>query len=97
MSKHNIEIVGARFQFIVNNERIEIWYNETSKTILIFHGVTVYTSQKQTLSSKDAETIVWQYLESINVVKKKAVEESPAVLRSTRSRNVAAKINKRHW
>ncbi len=71
MSKHNIEIISSRFQFMVNNERIEVWYNEKSKTVLIFHGVTVYTSQKQTLSSKDAETIVWQYLESINIQAKK--------------------------
>ena len=71
MSKHNVVIVSSRFQFIVNGERIEVWYNEQSKTILIFHGVTVYTSQKQTLSSKDAETTVWQYLESINIQAKK--------------------------
>lgn len=72
MSKHTIEIISSRFQFMVNGERIEVWYNEKSKTVLIFHGVTVYTSQRQTLSSKDAETIVWQYLESINVAQKKS-------------------------
>lgn len=71
MSKHNVEATGAKFFFIVNNEKMEVHYNERSKTILIFHGITVYTSQKETLRVKDAETIVWQYLESLNIMAKK--------------------------
>lgn len=72
MSKHNVEMIAARFRFEVNNELLEVWYNETSKTIVVFRGVTVYTSQKRTLSSKDAETVVWQYLDSINYLQKKS-------------------------
>jgi len=67
MSKHNIEILRISFDFIVNNNPVSIVFTESSRTIVIFKGITVYTSQHYVKSIKDAEEMLYRYLESINI------------------------------
>jgi len=67
MSKHNIEIRRISFDFIVNNNPVSIVFTESSRTIVIFKGVTVYTSKHSVQSIKQAEEMLYRYLESINI------------------------------
>ena len=67
MSNHRIEVKRISFDFIVNNNPVSIVYTESSRTIVIFKGVTVYTSKHSVQSIKQAEEMLYRYLESINI------------------------------
>jgi hypothetical protein len=67
MSKHQIEVKRIVFDFVVNNNLVSIVYTESSRTIVIFKGITVYTSRHSVQSIKQAEEMLYRYLESINI------------------------------
>jgi hypothetical protein len=67
MSKHNIEVKRISFDFLVNNNLVSIVFTESARTIVIFRGITVYTSRHSVESIKQAEEMLLRYLESINI------------------------------
>jgi hypothetical protein len=71
MSEHKIELRNIKFSFRVNGEPVTVDFNVVSKTIVVFSGVTVYTSNKNCYKSSDAETVLWEYIESIQFSNKK--------------------------
>ena len=66
MVKHKIKLKRIVFDFLVNDQSVSIQFNEISRTIVIFKGITVYTSPHSVKSYKDAEEMLYRYLESIN-------------------------------
>ncbi len=65
MSKQKIEVKKMVFDFLVNNHLVSIQYSKGGRTIVIFKGVTVYTSPHSVESIKQAEEMLYRYLDSI--------------------------------
>ncbi len=66
MIKHKIKIKRTVFDFLVNDQPVSIQFNEISRTIVIFKGITVFTSPHSVNSIKQAEEMLFRYLESID-------------------------------
>lgn len=63
--EHIIELINARFYYKVNNGFAEVWFNDKNRTIVLFRGVTVYTSKMVCTTEKQAEEVIRRYLDSI--------------------------------